>query len=42
MKVVAFTGGSHADNETHRALVARLDPDAIIADMRALPELVRG
>ena len=42
MKVVAFTGGSHAANEDHRAEVARLAPDAIIADMRDLAELVRG
>jgi HAD superfamily hydrolase (TIGR01509 family) len=42
MKVVAFTGGSHAATDAHRAQVARLAPDAIIADMRALPALVRA
>lgn len=42
MKVVAFTGGSHAATDEHRAEAARLDPDAIIADMRLLPALVRG
>ena len=42
MKVVAFTGGSHADTEEHRARVADLGPDAVIADMRLLPALVGG
>ena len=42
MKVVAFTGGSHAATDEHLAQVASLDPDAIIADMRHLPALVRG
>jgi HAD superfamily hydrolase (TIGR01509 family) len=42
MRVVAFTGGSHAASEDHRRRVAALAPDAIIADMRALPELVRA
>jgi HAD superfamily hydrolase (TIGR01509 family) len=42
MKVVAFTGGSHAVTDEHRAEVARLDPDAVIADMRLLPALVAG
>ena len=38
MRVVAFTGGSHADDATSTApRVAALDPDALIADMRALP-----
>lgn len=41
MKVVAFTGGSHASTEDHRAQIARLAPDAIIDDMRALGALVR-
>lgn len=36
MRVVAFTGGSHASSEEHRARVAGLRPDAIIDDMRAL------
>ena len=42
MRVVAFTGGSHASSDEHRARVAALRPDAVIADMRALPDLVRG
>lgn len=42
MKVVAFTGGSHAASEDYRAGVAALAPDAITADMRALPALVRA
>ena len=37
MRVVAFTGGSHASSDEHRARVAALRPDAVIADMRALP-----
>jgi HAD superfamily hydrolase (TIGR01509 family) len=41
MRVVAFTGGSHAASEDHRRRVAALAPDAIIYDMRALPDLVR-
>lgn len=42
MKVVAFTGGSHAATQDHRDQIARLAPDAIIADMRALPALARA
>jgi HAD superfamily hydrolase (TIGR01509 family) len=42
MRVVAFTGGSHAARQEHRDRVAALRPDAIIDDMRALPALVRG
>jgi HAD superfamily hydrolase (TIGR01509 family) len=42
MRVVAFTGGSHASSEEHRARVAALHPDAVIADMRTLPDLVRS
>ena len=41
MRVVAFTGGSHAASEDHRGRVAALRPDAVIAEMRALPALVR-
>ena len=37
MRVVAFTGGSHASSDEHRARVAALRPDAVIEDMRALP-----
>lgn len=36
MRVVAFTGGSHAGSETHRRAVAALGADAVIEDMRAL------
>lgn len=42
MPVVAFTGGSHASSEDHRATIAGLRPDAIIDDMRALAALVRA
>jgi HAD superfamily hydrolase (TIGR01509 family) len=40
MRVAAFTGGSHAATEKHRARVAALHPDAILDDMRDLPALV--
>jgi HAD superfamily hydrolase (TIGR01509 family) len=40
MKVVAFTGGSHAATDEHRARVADLGADAVIADIRLLPALV--
>jgi HAD superfamily hydrolase (TIGR01509 family) len=36
MRVVAFTGGSHATTDQHRAQVAALAPDATIDDMRDL------
>jgi HAD superfamily hydrolase (TIGR01509 family) len=36
MRVVAFTGGSHATTDQHRAQVAALAPDAVIDDMCAL------
>ena len=39
MRVVAFTGGSHATTDRHRAAIAALAPDAVIDDMRALPTL---
>jgi HAD superfamily hydrolase (TIGR01509 family) len=42
MRVVAFTGGSHAARQEHRDRVAALRPDAVIDDMRALPAIVRG
>lgn len=42
MRVVAFTGGSHASTDEHRARVTALRPDAVIADIRALPALVRA
>jgi HAD superfamily hydrolase (TIGR01509 family) len=40
MRVVAFTGGSHAAGDQHRARVAALAPDALIDDMRGLIPLV--
>lgn len=36
MRVVAFTGGGHAQSRVHRSRVAALAPDAIIDDMRLL------
>lgn len=42
MRVVAFTGGGHAASDTHRAGIAALGPDAVIADMRLLPALAGG
>ena len=39
MRVVAFTGGSHATTDAHRAAIAALEPDAIIDDMRDLVSL---
>ena len=39
MRVVAFTGGSHATTDAHRAAIAALAPDALIDDMRALVSL---
>lgn len=40
MRVVAFTGGSHAVSKEHRARVSALHPDATISDIRALSALV--
>lgn len=40
MRVIAFTGGSHAAHAEHRTRVAALAPDAVIDDMRALPALL--
>ncbi|MFO1210841.1 MAG: HAD-IA family hydrolase [Amaricoccus sp.] len=42
MRVIAFTGGSHATSAAHRARIAALDPDALLADMRDLPALLRA
>ena len=39
MRVVAFTGGSHATTDAHRAAIAALDPDALIDDMADLVSL---
>jgi HAD superfamily hydrolase (TIGR01509 family) len=42
MRVVGFTGGSHARTELHRARIAALEPDAIIDDIRDLVALAAG
>jgi HAD superfamily hydrolase (TIGR01509 family) len=42
MRVVAFTGGSHAARKEHRDRVAALAPDAVIDDIRELVRLCRG
>ena len=42
MRVVAFTGGSHATSAAHRARIAALGPDALLADMHDLPALLRA
>lgn len=42
MRVVGFTGGSHAHSDRHRADVAALRPDAIIDRMPALLDLLAG
>ena len=39
MRVVAFTGGSHATTDAHRAAIAELAPDALIDDIRDLVSL---
>ena len=41
MRVVAFTGGSHARTDAHRSAIAELAPDALIDDIRALVRLCR-
>ena len=42
MRVVAFTGGSHAARQEYRDRVAALAPDAVIDDIRELVRLCRG
>ena len=39
MRVVAFTGGSHATTDAHRAAIAALAPDAVIDDIGDLVSL---
>jgi HAD superfamily hydrolase (TIGR01509 family) len=39
MRVVAFTGGSHASDDRHRQAIAALAPDALIDDIRELVTL---
>lgn len=40
MRVVGFLGGGHAGDPSHRAALALVAPDAMISDMRDLPELL--
>jgi HAD superfamily hydrolase (TIGR01509 family) len=40
MRVLAFTGGTHAAPSGLRAAVEALDPDAIFDDMRLLPDVI--
>ncbi|SDA94206.1 HAD family hydrolase [Mesorhizobium qingshengii] len=43
MRVLAFTGGSHAgNNPTLKARLASSEPDFIFADMLQLPDLIAG
>lgn len=39
MRVVAFTGGSHATTDAHRDAIAALAPDALLDDIRGLVSL---
>lgn len=41
MRVVAFTGGSHARTPRHRDTLLGLEPDALFDDMRELLQFVR-
>ena len=41
MRVVAFTGGSHARTPEHREKLLSLKPDAQFDDMRELLQFVR-
>jgi HAD superfamily hydrolase (TIGR01509 family) len=42
MRVFAFTGGSHARSESHRAALLSLGPDRLFDDMRELGQFVRA
>jgi HAD superfamily hydrolase (TIGR01509 family) len=42
MRVVAFTGGSHARSPEHHEALYRLQPDALFDDMRELLQFVRN
>lgn len=42
MRVVAFTGGSHAHSPQHRETLRDLEPDALFDDMRELLQFVRN
>ena len=42
MRVLAFTGGSHAGNPMLKARLASSEPDFIFADMLQLPDLIAG
>jgi HAD superfamily hydrolase (TIGR01509 family) len=41
MRVVAFTGGSHARQASHRRRLAALQPHGMLDDMQGLPGLLR-
>lgn len=41
MRVVAFTGGSHARQASHRRRLAALNPDGVLDDMLGLPGLLQ-
>ena len=42
MRVLAFTGGTHAGNPALKARLASSEPDFIFADMLQLPDLIAG
>ncbi|QPC89676.1 HAD family phosphatase [Mesorhizobium sp. INR15] len=42
MRVLAFTGGTHAGNPALKARLASMQPDFIFADMLQLPDLIAG
>jgi beta-phosphoglucomutase-like phosphatase (HAD superfamily) len=42
MRVLAYTGGTHAAPSGLRAAVEALSPDAVFDDMRRLPGLLLG
>ncbi|RVD57930.1 HAD family hydrolase [Mesorhizobium sp. M2D.F.Ca.ET.185.01.1.1] len=42
MRVLAFTGGSHASSPALKARLASTEPDFIFADMLQLPDLIAG
>jgi hypothetical protein len=41
MRVLAFTGGSHAKLPGHRKRLEALAPDAVFDKMTLLPELIK-
>ena len=40
MRVLAFTGGSHAGEGALQAAIVSLEPDLVFGDMRRLPALL--